>query len=137
MAYRRPGIQVTQEFVDLLPALAAFNLPNCVIGDAYQVVSADLVGEYLGAPASYSYASLNAGNLVDVRVLDTLALQDHQYPITVILTDAKVEQIIERESGATATDLTAFSDATLNAFADVIEGDEIEVFERNIEIVAT
>ena len=138
MAYRRPGVQVTQEFADLLPALAAFNLPNCVIGDAYQVVSADQLGDYLGVPASYSYASLNPGNIVDTRESNDNELEDHQYPIAVRLMDAKIEQVQERESGYTDEDsLISFSDMTSNAFADVIEGDEIEILERDIEIVDT
>lgn len=137
MAYRRPGIQVTQEFVDLLPALASFNLPNCVIGDAYQVIATDMLGEYLGTPASYGYVSLDAGNIVDLRESNESELEDHQYPITVNLADAKIEQVIERESGATTSDLTVFTDVTLNAFSEVIEGDEIEVLERDIEILAT
>jgi hypothetical protein len=136
MAYRRPGVQVTQEFADLLPALAAFNLPNCVIGDAYQVVSEDELGDYEGIPVSYSYSSLNPGNIVDTRYLSESELSDHQYPITVKLIDAKIEQVQERESGAIdENNLLLFSDATVDAFADVIEGDEIEILERTISIV--
>lgn len=136
MAYRRPGIQVTQEFADLLPALAAFNLPNCIIGPAYQVVSQDLLGDYDGSAASYTYSSLNAGNTVDVAEANENELADHQYPIRVFLEDAKVEQISERETGEVGDKLTELVDATTNAFGEVVAGDEIEVFQRDIEIVA-
>ena len=138
MAYRRPGIQVTQEFVGLLPALAAFNLPNCVIGEAYQVISKEDLGDYEGTPASYAYAGLKPGNIVDTRPFNELELPDHQFPIKVRLKNAKIEQVQERESGNTSSsDLTSFTDATSNAFENVVEGDEIEVLERDIEIIDT
>lgn len=136
MAYRRPGIQVTQEFADLLPALAAFNLPNCIIGPAYQVVSGDNLGEYDGSAASYTYNSLNTGNIVDTAEANENELADHQYPISVRLEDALVEQLEERETGEVGTKLTELVDQTSNAFGDIVAGDQVEVFLRDIEIVA-
>lgn len=137
MAYRRPGIKVTQEFADLAPALAQFNLPNCIIGPAYQVVSGDELGAYDGSAIEVSYASLNAGNIVDTAALDENELADHQFPVAVRLQDAKIEQIEERETGnGENAELVEFSDATTNAFGDVVAGDELEIFERTIEIVS-
>ena len=89
MAYRRPGIRVTQEFVDVLPGLAAFNLPNCIVGPAYQVVSGDELGSYTGSLSSYTYVSLMPGAIVDTNILDENELTDHQYPIGVTLTNVR------------------------------------------------
>jgi hypothetical protein len=137
MAYRRPGIKVTQEFADLAPALAPFNLPNCIVGPAYQVVSGDELGAYDGSAITVSYASLNAGNIVDTAELNENELADHQYPVAVTLQDAKIEQIEERETGfGENAELVEFSDETTNAFGEVVAGDEIEIFEKTIEIVS-
>ena len=134
--YRRPGIRVTQEFEDLAPALAPFNLPNCIVGPAYQVVSGDELGSYEGDAIELSYAGLNAGNLVDTAELDSNELSDSQFPVNVKITDAKVEQVAQRETGAIAANLLDFSDATLNAFGEIVAGDEIEVLEALVEIVS-
>lgn len=136
MAYRRPGIKVTQEFADLAPALAPFNLPNCIVGPAYQVVSQDELGSYDGTAITVSYAGLNAGNIVDIAPLDENELKDHQYPVAVTLADAKIEQLSVSDTGSSLNELVEFYDATTNAFGDVVAGDELEVFEKIVEIVA-
>lgn len=136
MAYRRPGVQVTQEFQDLAPALAPFNLPSCIIGPAYQVITDDNLGDYEGALITLAYASLNVGNIVDTAPLSENELEDHQFPVSVKLSEAKIEQIEERETGALGAELVDFLDPTTNAFGDVVAGDEIEIFERDIEIVS-
>ena len=136
MTYRRPGVQVTQEFRDLLPALAVFNLPNCIIGPAYQVVSGDNIGFYAGDQVAYTYSQLGAGNIVDQAQFNPSELEAHQYPIRVRLLDAKFEQISERSSGLSGATLTRFVDNSANAFDDVVAGDEIEVLEGEAEIVA-
>ena len=135
MTYRRPGIQVTQEFQDLLPALAVFNLPNCIIGPAYQVVSDDNVGFYSGDAVSYAYSELNAGNIVDQAMRNQDELDAHQYPIEVRLMNAKFEQVEERASGRSGSTLTRFEDQSSEAFDDVAAGDEIEVLEGEAEII--
>lgn len=137
MAYRRPGIRVTQEFLDLQPALAAFNLPNCIIGPAYQVVQNDSLGSYVGVASSYSYVGLGAGNIVDVAELDELELADHQYPISVTLQNVKVELLAKIGTGyVESTDLLLVKEDSLNVFSEVVAGDEIEILEDTVEIVA-
>lgn len=131
MAYRRPGIQVAQEFQDLQPALAPFNLPNCNIGAAYQVVFSDLLGDYEGDATTYSYVSLNVGNIVDTAEMNADELEDSQYPISVKLTEVKVAQVADRTTGAVGTDLMTFTDATIDAFDGLIAGDEIEITSGN------
>lgn len=133
--YRRPGIKVTQEFVDLLPALAPFNLPNCIIGPAFQVVKNDNLGPYIGEETSYPYVKLNAGNVVDTSLLSDTELKDHQFPIAVKLTEIKVEQVAEKTTGSLGTKLTDFVDNSVGAFSGIVAGDEIEIFERTIEVL--
>lgn len=135
MSYRRPGIRVTQEFLDLLPALAPFNLPNCVVGPAYQVVQEDDLGSYEGVSSAYSYLSLNAGNFVDTNELDEDELSDHQYPVKVKLTDIESLLLDITGKGYVGSDLTLLKDDTTNAFADVVPGDILVVEQDDIEIV--
>ena len=131
MAYRRPGIRVTQEFADLLPALAPFNLPNCVVGPAYQVVTEDEVGSYTGVEASYTYASQKPGSIVDTTELDENELTDHQYPISVSIINAKVQSLAAADGLIEALDLLVFKDASLDIFADVNAGDTLEILAGN------
>ena len=127
MTYRRPGIQVAQEFQDLQPALGPFNLPNCNVGAAYQVVFEDSVGSYEGSLASYSYVSLNTGNVVDTALLNSEELEKAQFPVSMKLTNVKVAQISDRTSGELEADLMTFKDSTIDAFAGLIAGDIVEV----------
>jgi hypothetical protein len=137
MAYRRPGIQVTQEFAGLLPALAPFNLPNCVIGPAYQVVQGDELGTYLGVASAYSYVSIGAGNIVDTAELNENELTDHQYPITVRLENIQTRLLeVVGEGYSLSSDLTQLVDATSGAFSSVVAGDILVIKEDDIEIVA-
>lgn len=131
MTYRRPGIQVAQEFQDLQPALAPFNLPNCNIGAAYQVVFEDAVGIYEGSLAAYSYVSLNLGNVVDVALLNSEELLSAQFPVSMKLTNAKVSQIDARTSGDIDTSLMSFTDVTVDAFDGLIAGDIVEITTGN------
>ena len=55
MAYRRPGVTVTQEFVGLVPALASFSLPSITIGPAYQLVDEDYLGVYAAEETLFGY----------------------------------------------------------------------------------
>jgi hypothetical protein len=135
MAYRRPGIRVTQEFLDLLPALAPFNLPNCVVGPAYQVVQDDEVGSYTGIAGSYSYAGLNAGNIVDINKLDENELTDHQYPIKTYLKEIESLLLEGVGLGYVASDLTLFKNDSVDAFSSAVAGDILVVIEDDIEIV--
>jgi hypothetical protein len=69
MAYRRPAIEVIQEFQQAAAALALPSLPACVIGPAFQVVNDANVGVYDEADlgiSSYPYTGLASGGIVDL-----------------------------------------------------------------------
>lgn len=126
MAYRRPGITVTQEFVGLVPALAEFALPSVSVAPAYQLVDEDLLGTYVGNQQTYAYASLMGGAIVD---LEEMAV-DEPFPITkkpveVKLTEVIIEILSQQTTGS--GNGTAFSDATLSQFEDVKAGDLLEI----------
>ena len=124
MAYRRPGITVTQEFVGLVPALAAATLPCVAVGPAYQIVNDDALGSYTGSQTAYAYASLLGGAVVDLAEIAA----DDPYPaiskeIEVSLENTKVEVLAQQTTGA--VDGTAFSDQTASIFDPILAGDLI------------
>lgn len=136
MTYRKPGIRLTQEFVDLLPALAAFQLPNCIIGPAYKIYLEDLLGSYTGLSAGYPYASLMPGAIVDTAALDPAELPDHQFPVSVKLTDAKLRVVDERTTGyVDSVDETLLKDAGTDVFANVAPGDKLTIVSDYAPIV--
>ena len=59
MAYRLPGVKVTQVFLAAQPALAAQALPNVSVGEAYQLIDDDLLGTYSGNQQVYGYVESN------------------------------------------------------------------------------
>lgn len=136
MAYRRPGVTVTQEFLAAAPALAAFSLPGCVIGPAYQIVNNDLLGTYSGAAQTYAYAGLAGGAVVDLAFTD----ENEVYPITKkqlsgIMRNTAVEIVAEQTTGSGAGDV--LTDVTLGIFADVLAGDIVTIVEETgVTIVA-
>lgn len=69
MAYRRPAIEVVQEFQEAAAALALPSLPALVVGPGFQVQDDVNVGAYsednLGV-TSYAYAGLVSGGIVDL-----------------------------------------------------------------------
>lgn len=136
MAYRRPGVIVTQEFLNAAPALAAFSLPCCVIGPAYQIVNNDSLGNYTGLEVDYAYASLLGGAAVDLAVTDA----DELFPVTkkemtALLKNTVVQILGEQATGSGAGDV--LTDATSGQFADVKVGDIVVVTEETgLTIVA-
>lgn len=138
MVYRKPGIRLTQEFVDLLPALAAFQLPNCIVGPAFKIYRADALGSYTGITAAYPYASLMPGAVVDTRALDAAELRDHQFPIAVRLVNAKLKIVDERSSGyVSGSDQRLFHDAGTDVFANVEVGDALTIVNDHAVIIAS
>lgn len=132
MAYRRPGVTVTQVFAAAAPALAAFNLPSVVVGPAYQIVDDDSLGPYAGAQLAFSYASLMGGAQVDLEELSSEEqFPETKKPISVVLKDAAVEILPQQTDGAVSGDV--FTDATVNQFDDVLPGD-IVVIEETLAI---
>ncbi len=69
MAYRRPAIEVIQEFQQAAAALALPSLPACVVGPGYQIADDVDCGAYSElnlAVTSYLYVGLTSGALVDL-----------------------------------------------------------------------
>jgi hypothetical protein len=126
MAYRKPGVTVTQEFAASAPALAQFNLPCCAIGPAFQIVNNDFLGIYNGNETSYAYAGVQPGAIVDLEV----PRPNEPFPITKKRVEVSLQntvvQIIGPSSAGNATG-TTFSDATVGKFAAVLAGDKIVV----------
>jgi len=125
MAYRRPGITVTQEFAGLSPALAAFSLPSVVVGPAFQLVDNDVLGNYSGEEHLYAYASLLAGAIVD---LSPEALSP--FPATEKKVSLKIKnaEVLVAASALTGNLSEAtLTDATANRFEGVVAGDVVVI----------
>lgn len=126
MAYLEPGVVVSQEFVNALPALAAFALPNVNVGPAFQVVAAKSAGSYAAIAADYIYPEQILGTIVDTRAADAGDLTS--YPVKIDLKNVVIRIINQTGTGAVdAYDLNKFNDATLNIFQNVVAGDVIVV----------
>jgi hypothetical protein len=111
-----------QEFVGLVPALAAFSLPCVAVGPAYQIINADGLGTYSGSQHTYGYASLMGGAIVDLSELaDDEALPATKKPISVQIKSAQAEIVPATATGAGSN--TAFADVTSGIFDDVLAGD--------------
>ena len=136
MAYRRPGVTVTQEFQAVAPALAAFSLPSVAIGPAYQLINDDALGLYGSVESLYPYASMLGGAQADLEELaEDELFPATKKPISVKLTNTKVEVLVEQITGGVAGDV--FTDASTAIFADIVAGDLLTVVEElGVEIVA-
>lgn len=125
MAYREPSVTTFEVFEEAVPALALFDLPNVVVGPAFQVVSDDSVGTYTGISADYSYESQLAGTFIDTRndVEDLI-----NYPVTAYLKNAVVRtQDVVSTGVISALDLNKFNDPAASVFANVKAGDVIVI----------
>jgi hypothetical protein len=116
MAYRRPGIEVVQQFQALVPALVLPTLPACVVGPAYQLEDDTSAGTYDGILATYSYPNLAAGAVVDTNELDADELAATQKVIGVKLEDA----YIRLSSGSDGT--SAVGDQTYTTSSSAFSG---------------
>jgi len=126
MAYRRPGVTVIQEFIGLVPALAAFTLPCVAVGPAYQIVNADTLGGYDGTQQAYAYASLLAGGIVDLAELDPEdPFPQTKKPVSVLLKSAKAEIVALAATGGGS--LTSFVDPTTDIFEFVQASDLVSI----------
>jgi len=126
-AYRQPGVKVTQEFTNLSPSLASFQLPNVNVGPAFQLVSDDNLGMYEGIQAEFEYTKLEAGNVIDLRYSSSSIPASEQYPISVLISKATVEVMPTRNQSGyfSSTNLLEFKDTTTNAFAATLKGDKV------------
>jgi len=127
MAYRQPGVTVIEQFLNAVPALAAFALTNVVVGPAYQVkTKGDTNQNYTGTAANYTYPDQMAGTTIDTRPFNPDDLTT--YPVRIFIQNAIVRLLGPNSTGAvSASDLNQFTDATLNVFANVVAGDVIVV----------
>lgn len=125
MAYRQPGVRLTQEFTNLAPALALFSLPNIHVGPAFQVLPDDVVGNYSGALVSVSYLGKIAGAIVDVRPPNPLDLLD--YPVIPSFKNLTVTWKASAATGSVGADLQVLTDSALGAFSTVQATDKIVV----------
>lgn len=124
MAYRKPAVTVIQEFIGLIPALAAFALPSVAVGPVFQLVNSDLLGTYSGNSQDYPYASKIAGSQVDLEELSPTELfVATKKPIALKIVNAEVEVKAASLVGVGA--LSAFSDVTAARFTGVASGDSI------------
>ena len=129
MAYRRPGVEVIQDFQNQTPALALPTLPNLVVGPAYQIEADADVGQYndvngtVVTAQTFPYTGLAAGAIVDVADLETFDQPSVQMPIGITLENA---YLVELSGTAGATGASApvvqFNDATSNQFAAINPG---------------
>lgn len=121
MAYRRPAIEVIQEFQQAAAALALPTLPALVVGPGFQVEDEVDSGTYdetnLGV-SSYPYVGLNAGAIVDLdpTPTDSTAEANVHQAVAVKLSDALLEKTSPVITGTLATP-NLFQDLTSGAFA--------------------
>lgn len=136
MAYRKPGITITQEFAGLVPALATFNLPSVAVGPAYQLVDDDPLGLYDGNQTVYPYGALIGGAIVDLEKLNP----EEEFPITKKPMSAQLVDAIAQVAASSAVGSSVgvnFSDVTASRFANAQIGDLIRIVPTpGIEIVA-
>lgn len=125
MAYRRPGITVTQEFVGLSPALAAFALPSVVVGPAFQLVDNDVLGSYSGSEHTYAYASLLGGAIVDLSPEGVSPFPATEKKISVKIKNAEV--LVGASTSTGSFSGIGLSDATTNRFSGVAAGDIVVI----------
>jgi hypothetical protein len=125
MAYRQPGVTVTQVFANALPALAAFALPNVTVGPIFQVVTRAEAGSYSGSIVTLDWADQIAGTVVDLRDADPTSLID--FPVKVDFADTVVKWQNAATGAVLIGNLNEFTDATLNIFSTVVAGDVIHI----------
>jgi hypothetical protein len=122
MAYRRPAIEVIQEFQSAAAALALPSLPALVAGPGYQVeddVNAGVYSEDNLSITSYSYVGLQVGAVVDLSAAPEDAVEATAHKsVGFTLQDA----YLVKEPVAPATSLITGVLATPNLFTDATTG---------------
>jgi len=118
MAYRRPAIEVIQEFQNAAAALALPSLPAVVAGPGFQIAEDVSVGAYseddLGI-TSYSYSGLTAGAVVDLDAAPTSEAEANAHkPVSLKLSNA----YLVKEPTLPSTSLITGQLATPNVFTD-------------------
>lgn len=127
MAYRQPGVTVTQEFANALPALATFSLPNVIVGPVFTVFTNQSagVGTYLGSMVVIPYPGQPLGSYVDTRALDPTDLVS--YPIVINLKNPIVQLSTSTTGSVISPNFNTFVDTTGTPFANALPGDLIVI----------
>lgn len=126
MAYRQPGVTVIQEFLNAVPALAVFALPNVVVGPTFQVETQLPTGQlYSGVSATYAYPEQQLGTVIDKRAADPKDLTS--FPVRIFLANTIVRLQQASTGAVNVSNLNQFTDATSNIFANIAVGDVIVV----------
>lgn len=129
MAYRRPAIQVIQEFQQAAAALALPTLPACVVGPCFQVkegVNAGIYDETVLSVSSYAYEGLASGAVVDLTDApeDEADATMHK-AVSVELRDA----LLVKLPALPLTTLTSGELVSLNYFDDTTGGGAFSGFD--------
>src|SRR5690606_22188164 len=122
MAYRRPAIEVIQEFQQAAAALALPTLPACVVGPGFQIKDDVEAGNYsedeVGA-SLFEYPALEAGAIVDLTdAPETAAAANAHQPVTGPLKDILVQKTNPAATGTLASP-NLFQDGTSGAFSSI------------------
>jgi hypothetical protein len=127
MAYRKPGVRVTQEFIGLVPALAAFTLPSVTVGPGYQLVDEDALGQYAGTEQAYAYAGKNPVAVVDLR---ETASDDYfaatKKPVAVTLKNVNAGVLANQAADGALSGKTLTSQIVAN-FTNIEVGDIVKI----------
>lgn len=122
MAYRRPAIEVIQEFQEAAAALSLPSLPACIVGPGFQVqddVNAGVYSEVNLAITTYSYVGLQTGAIVDLDSSPDLEAEANAHKsVSVKLQNA----FLVKEPALPATSLITGVLATPNLFQDGLTG---------------
>lgn len=122
MAYRRPAIEVIQEFQAAAAALVLPTLPACVIGPAFQIANDVNAGTYsetdLGV-MTYAYTGLTSGAIVDLSDAPASTSEANAHKeVGVKLKDALLVHASPVATGQLKTP-NLFDDATASIFANI------------------
>ena len=122
---RRPGIEVIVEFQTLTAAFALPAMPTLIIGEAYQVVTKDVVGTYNGSLSDYPYASKFSSAVVDLALADSELLVE--WPIRIFIEAGKITQVAAASTGITTLASKEFKSSSSSAFTGVVAGDIVKI----------
>ncbi len=125
MAYKTPGITVTQEFQNTTPALAAFTLPNVSVGPIFQVVKLAVAGSYSGVAHTYDWAGKIAGTLPVTAAANSADLVD--FPVVVQLKNALVAIASDEATSTVMSNLTVLGGITAEVVSLLQVGDLVKI----------
>ena len=121
MAYRRPAIEVIQEFQQAAAALALPTLPAVVVGPAYQIaddVDAGIYSEDAPGVSSFAYDGLTVGAIVDLSDAPTSDSEANAHKgVGVTLQDTYLIKVNTVATGETTLDTNVLNDPTPGAFS--------------------